>query len=120
MLPYTVTNTSCPNTEDGAIDLELTGGIGPFTFAWSNGETTEDVNDLPAGTYTVEVTDSNGCVSNFSIDVGSEPDDTPPTITCPALLMSLMMLVFAEQLLTTIFLKVQMNVQMQLLFRQVD
>ncbi|MES2794699.1 MAG: HYR domain-containing protein [Bacteroidota bacterium] len=79
---FVVTKPTCPNYDNGAIDLNPAGGIGPFTYVWSNGETTEDISDLTAGTYSVAVTDGNGCVSNFSILVEDEADIIPPMITC--------------------------------------
>jgi len=82
--PYTVTDTSCPNSSDGSIDLNITGGVGPFTFLWSTGATSEDISGLTSGTYTVDVTDANGCVSNYTISVGFTADTEPPTVTCPA------------------------------------
>src|SRR5688500_14455452 len=53
----------------GAIDLEDLQGDGPFTFVWSNGDTGSGINNLIAGTYSVTVTDMNGCSasSNYSI-----------------------------------------------------
>ncbi len=83
LVPYATTNASCPNAEDGAIDLMLTGGIGPFTFEWTTGDTTEDLTGVPPGAYTVMVKDANGCVSTFNIDVASDPDTLSPMITCP-------------------------------------
>ena len=46
---------------DGAIDLTVTSNDGPFTFAWSNGATTEDLNNLDADCYTVTITNGAGC-----------------------------------------------------------
>ncbi len=56
-----VTNTSCFGASDGAIDLTLSGGTAPYTFSWSNGDTTEDIINQPASFYFFNVTDANGC-----------------------------------------------------------
>lgn len=57
-----VTNPlSCFNANTGAINLVVTGGTAPFLFSWSNGATTEDLNNLTPDNYTVTVTDANGC-----------------------------------------------------------
>ena len=58
----TATGTSLPGGADGAIALNVTGGTPPYTYAWSNGATEPNLMDLPAGIYTVLVTDANGCV----------------------------------------------------------
>jgi len=81
LAPYVVTDASCAENADGAIDF--TTGPG-FTFEWSNGETTEDISDLLPGTYTLSLTDVNGCASTYTIEVGVAPDLIPPTIVCPA------------------------------------
>ncbi|MBP6181612.1 PKD domain-containing protein [Flavobacterium sp.] len=52
---------SCLNANTGAINLVVTGGTQPFKYAWSNGATTEDLNNLTPNNYTVTVTDANGC-----------------------------------------------------------
>lgn len=66
---YTVTPVSCFGGNDGAIDLSISNGVAPYSFSWSNGATTEDITGLEAGTYTVEVTDSEGCSGSFEISV---------------------------------------------------
>ena len=57
----------------GFVDISVSGGVPPYTYLWSNNETTADIFDLSAGTYTLTVTDSTGCVTTFSQEI-IEPD----------------------------------------------
>jgi hypothetical protein len=57
------TDTECPNDSTGTATATVNGGTPPFTFAWSNGENGPVIEDLPAGVYTVTVTDVNGCMA---------------------------------------------------------
>ncbi len=54
-------------TEDepdgGKLSASAIGGTAPFSFAWSNGETTATIDNLSSGAYTVTVTDANGCTA---------------------------------------------------------
>ena len=64
-----LTDTICPN---GMVDLdiEIMGGVMPYSYAWSNGATTQDLIGLTtAGTYTVVLTDALSCttVEQFTI-----------------------------------------------------
>lgn len=63
------TNVSCFGANDGAIDLSVTGGTGPFSYQWPGGQTDEDVNGLTSGVYVVTVTDGLGCISNLAREV---------------------------------------------------
>lgn len=54
-------NVSAQGATDGSIDLTISGGVGPFAYSWSNGSTNEDLSNLAGGTYTVTVTDAEGC-----------------------------------------------------------
>jgi hypothetical protein len=83
---YNGYGVSCNGLLDGAINLVVTGGMGNYTFIWSNGATTQSLTGIGAGTYSVTITDSNGCAMFNSIDV-TEPEQlvitlTPANITC--------------------------------------
>jgi len=66
ILTNTNTNVDCNGGNNGAIDLTVSGGVGPYDYLWSNTATTEDIGSLSAGTYSVVVTDYNGCTSTSS------------------------------------------------------
>jgi len=57
----TKVNVLCNGASTGSIDLSVVGGSGSYTYLWSNGATTQDISGLAAGTYTVTITESNGC-----------------------------------------------------------
>lgn len=54
-----VLDESAINTNDGSIDISVSGNVA--SYAWSNGATTQDIENLTNGTYTVNVTTANGC-----------------------------------------------------------
>lgn len=53
----------------GSIDLTIQGGLPPYTITWSNGATTEDIENLEPGVYTAVVSDASGCLSEVSAEV---------------------------------------------------
>ncbi len=84
-IPLSMVNTpvSCPGSSDGALDLTVGGGTGPFLYAWSNGASTEDLSSLGVGPYAVTVTDAFGCTATAPA-VLSVADTSPPVLVCPA------------------------------------
>lgn len=58
-----------PTTADGAILLHLTGGSGPFTYAWSNGATSLSLSSVPPGVYALTVTDGAACTQVYTFSV---------------------------------------------------
>ncbi|MFT5912137.1 MAG: hypothetical protein ACI9XO_003670, partial [Paraglaciecola sp.] len=72
---------------NGTIDLVPTGGTGILSYLWSNGATTQDINGLAVGDYTVQITDANSCIFNspiFTISAvaGIMVTETISPITC--------------------------------------
>jgi hypothetical protein len=68
-LSFTTANVSCNGGNNGSTTANVNGGTAPYTYAWSNGGATATINNLIAGTYTVTITDANGCtiISNNPI-----------------------------------------------------
>ncbi|MCB0533324.1 MAG: beta-propeller fold lactonase family protein [Saprospiraceae bacterium] len=64
---------SCNNSADGAITSTTSGGTPPYQFSWSNSTINPDLNNLSAGTYTLTLTDANGCTSTTSALVTAPP-----------------------------------------------
>lgn len=58
-----VEDVLCNGESNGSISISVSGGVTPYSYEWSNAETTEDISDLSAGSYTVSVTDDNNCLA---------------------------------------------------------
>lgn len=71
----------CFGDSSGAIDLQVQGGTSPYTFTWSNGETTEDIDSLPSGTYTIIISDSNNCSVTITDSIVQPADSLSGFIT---------------------------------------
>jgi hypothetical protein len=56
---------SCNGSNNGSITAEGSGGTGVYSYAWSNGRTTAAITGLAAGSYTITVSDNNGCQDSF-------------------------------------------------------
>ncbi|RYE25584.1 MAG: T9SS type B sorting domain-containing protein [Sphingobacteriales bacterium] len=75
-LSGTATPAAC-NSTNGSINLTVTGGLGAYTYSWSNGATTQDISGLRAGTYIITVTNAtSGCVAEKVFTVGESSSAT--------------------------------------------
>ena len=57
-------NTSCADNNDGLAAATVAGGTTPYHYNWSTGSTENSIENLAAGTYSVEITDATGCQQN--------------------------------------------------------
>jgi gliding motility-associated-like protein len=71
-IDYTKVDASCPNVNDGSITLSITGGRPNYNILWDNGSINVSRTELLPGTYSVEVTDMNGCTAFSDIVVALE------------------------------------------------
>lgn len=66
-------NITCNGLHNGKASVSVVGGVLPYTYKWSNGETSPSIDNLAPGEYWIEVTDKHGCMSRQSITV-TEPE----------------------------------------------
>lgn len=68
-------------TSNGSANITVSGGTGPFTYAWSNGGTAQTISGAGAGSYTVTVSDSKGCTKSAVAAVSNSPSPTINSLT---------------------------------------
>jgi predicted RNase H-like HicB family nuclease len=64
-----INQPTCPNFNNGAVTVSYATGTAPFSYLWSNGATTQSISNLQQGTYSVTVTDVNGCKGSSSVQI---------------------------------------------------
>ncbi len=60
---------NCNGDTDGQVTASPSGGTGPYTYSWNTGETNATETSLGAGTYSVTITDQNGCTDSASVSL---------------------------------------------------
>lgn len=91
----TVTDETSVGANDGTASVVAAGGVGPYTYLWSNGATTATITGLAPGSYTVVITDNNGATSSPaapSVIVAALPPAIIPTLN-QYMMMLLMLLI---------------------------
>lgn len=76
LLNATTTPSGC-NIATGTATISASGGLSPYTYLWTTGSTNTALTALASGSYTVTVTDSQGCSSNHEVNIS---DDSVPTL----------------------------------------
>ena len=59
----------CYSTSTGFANATINGGAVPYTYSWSNGATTQNLINVPSGTYTLTVTDANNCTETLAVSI---------------------------------------------------
>jgi gliding motility-associated-like protein len=81
-----ITSTiACFGGNEGEASLTISQGAAPFSIQWSNGSTSTTISNLQAGTYSVQVSDANGCTENHSVSL-SQPEQLSAMATTQAAL----------------------------------
>lgn len=65
-------DVSCNGLTDGSTGISIAGGLSPYTIGWSNGASSNNLNNIGAGIYTVNVADAAGCLASLT-DTITEP-----------------------------------------------
>lgn len=75
-LALDTTDVSCFGLDDGAALAIPSGGVGNFSYQWSDNQSADQASNLPPGDYTVTVTDGNGCTITGQVSIAEPPDLT--------------------------------------------
>jgi len=78
------TDADCFGSSTGSVDITVNGGVPNYTFSWNNGSSNEDLINVAAGTYTVIITDANGCGASTSATVNEPAALALSTSSTPA------------------------------------
>ncbi len=65
----TSTTSTCSTCPDGSASVSPTGGSAPYSYLWSDGNTTNSITNALPGTYTITITDANGCETTESVTI---------------------------------------------------
>jgi len=68
-VPAAAVQASCPDKDNGTIDIQVSNGMAPYTFSWDDGAFTAQRSELPPGAYRVVATDARGCRQELAVTV---------------------------------------------------
>jgi hypothetical protein len=69
-LSLTTTHNTSAGSNDGSIVTNINGGVPGYTYSWSNAATTANLSNIGTGTYSVTITDNNGCTASATANIG--------------------------------------------------
>ncbi|MCI5056897.1 MAG: hypothetical protein MRY83_12355, partial [Flavobacteriales bacterium] len=77
----TSTDVNCAGDSSGAISLITSGGVAAYSYAWNNGQNSNTISNLPAGSYSVTITDANNCVLQTAYQINQNTQLTVQNTT---------------------------------------
>ena len=82
----TSTNVTCFGANNGTASISVSGGTAPYSYLWSNNQTSPNISNLPPGIYTVTISDATGCSNIQSVTITEPPElqlsIVPTNVTC--------------------------------------
>ncbi|MBI4645610.1 MAG: T9SS type A sorting domain-containing protein [Bacteroidia bacterium] len=66
-----ITDVVCYGDSSGSITLNITGGTSPYSYLWNNGASTDALQNVSAGSYTITITDAEGCTNSATAVVNA-------------------------------------------------
>jgi gliding motility-associated-like protein len=72
IISFNIAPVLCLDPNSGAIQADVSGGLGPYSINWSNGGNGSTINNLSEGNYTINVTDDNGCTAEADVLLESQ------------------------------------------------
>ncbi len=74
-----VTDILCGDEATGAVNISVSGGKAPYSYIWSNGSINQNLDQVPAGEYTLEIMDANACFTEITAIVQNAPNSLQVT-----------------------------------------
>lgn len=74
-IDFILTGNDCVLGDDGSASVSIYEGEPPFTYLWNNGQTGSTITGLSGGTYTVTVTDADGCNRSKAVNIICKPNN---------------------------------------------
>jgi gliding motility-associated-like protein len=90
MVTITTSSLLCHGNQNGSVQTFVSGGVSPYQYLWNTSATSSSLQNLSGGTYTVTITDSNGCSSVYNSYVNEPSQITANPVPQPASCYGLM------------------------------
>ena len=111
-------------SNDGIVSVEASGGVMPYRYLWNTGATTSEISGLPAGNYSVTITDANNCCTSSCNIALTQPGkiqaNLNPYDVCLILIRSFRLTSQGQKVSTLIILKILTTISPLGIFHKVQ